>query len=105
MNEAIILERTHWKSTMLVEKLNPLRVALNLPPKDVPLERTQYDKQVVDTLRDIDFSELDTNCCSSWFCCIGLSNVMKYAVLTFVGLGREPDIEQNLIGDASNHEN
>ena len=51
------IERTNWKSTMLNEKLNPLRVALQLAPRTTALTNNQYDKEVVSTLRTTDFSE------------------------------------------------
>ena len=35
------------------------------------------------------FSELDTNCLSSWFCFVGLSNTIKYFVVNCVGCGLE----------------
>ncbi len=78
------ISRTHWKSVMLEQKLNPLREALGLLPRNVALTRNQYDKEVVDALRVIDFSELDTNVLSS---SIGWSNMIKYFVLNFAGLG------------------
>jgi hypothetical protein len=55
------IESTHWKSTMLNEKLNPLREALHLAPRNRALTKNQYDKEVVSALRAMDFSELDTN--------------------------------------------
>ncbi|MFK7973999.1 MAG: hypothetical protein AB8B66_03970 [Rickettsiaceae bacterium] len=98
------IQRTHWKSIMLEEKLNPLRVALDLLEREAPLTRTQYDKEVVDALKNTDFRELDTNCISSWFCCIGLSNTIKHVVLNFAGLGlTDVDAEHNLIGDIHPH--
>lgn len=101
-NNGII--RTHWKSTMLEEKLNPLREALNLAPRETALTKTQYDKEVVSALRSTDFSELDTNL-SSWFCFIGLSNTIKHVVLNCAGCGLvDVDEQDQLLGNAQNHE-
>jgi hypothetical protein len=83
------ITRTHWKSTMLVEKLNPLREALDLAPRSEAIARNQYDKEAVNALRATDFSELDANCLSSWFCCIGFHNTAKHVVLTCAGCGLE----------------
>lgn len=81
--------RTHWKSTMLAEKLNPLRELLGLDTRAVALEKNQYDKEVVDFLRSIDFHELDEDCFSSSVCCIGMHNTMKHVVLSLSGCGLE----------------
>ena len=99
------IERTNWKSTMLNEKLNPLRVALQLAPRTTALTNNQYDKEVVSTLRTTDFSELDTNLVSSWFCFIGLSNTIKHVVLSCAGCGLvDVDANNQLVGEVQHHE-
>jgi hypothetical protein len=92
------IERTHWKSTMLVENLNPLRDLLGLNPREEALEKNQYDKEVVDVLRSIDFHELDGDYLSFSVCCIGMHNMTKCFVLNFSWCGLED------AGDASTHE-
>ncbi|MBA2628573.1 MAG: hypothetical protein H0U78_00870 [Rickettsiaceae bacterium] len=99
------IELTHWKSTMLHEKLNPLREALHLAPRDAALARTQYDQEVVSALRATNFSELDTNVFTSWFCIIGLSNTIKHIVLTCAGCGLvDVDANNQLVGEVNLHE-
>ena len=66
-------------------KLNPLRQELGLKVRDKPLKKGQYDKEALDAVAKTDFSELDTNCLSSWFCFFGLSNTIKYFVVNCVG--------------------
>lgn len=80
--------RTHWKSVMN-SKLNPLRQDLGLKDRSTPLKKGEYDKEALDAVAKTDFSELDTNCLSSWFCFVGLSNTIKYFVVNCVGCGLE----------------
>ena len=99
------IERTHWKSTML-DKLNPLREALNLAPRPDPLTKNQYDREAVLALSARDFSELDTNLFTSWFCITGLSNTIKHIVLNCAGCGLvDVDATNNqLVGEVNTHE-
>ena len=82
------VERTHWKSVMN-SKLNPLRQELSLKDRPAPLKKGQYDKEALDAVAETDFSELDTNFLSSWFCFVGLSNTIKYVVVNCAGCGLE----------------
>lgn len=88
--------RTLWKST-IPSKLNALRTALNLPPREAALDGT-YDKQVTDRLSTIDFGSSE-------------KNLYALGVLTFAGFGLTPapDILQEnhqgsaVLGDIQDH--
>ncbi len=88
--------RTLWKST-IPSKLNALRTALNLPPREAALDGT-YDKQVTDMLSTINFGSSE-------------KNLYALGVLTFAGFGLTPALniqqedheESPLLGASHDH--
>ena len=72
------ITRTLWKS-IHPDKLNQLRPAISLPPKETALIRGQYDAEVVEILFSTDFSSLGVT-----------NNIWKNCVLTFATCGRTP---------------
>jgi hypothetical protein len=82
--------RTLWKSHIL-NKINELRVALNLEPRTEALPEATYDQEVADQLSQIDFSPLGHS-----------HNAQKGLVLTFAGIGLTPVLQDDtsaLLGD------
>ena len=86
------ISRTLWKSTLL-DKLNQLRTAIDLPLKATALIKGQYDAEVVEILSTTDFSSLGVT-----------YNISKNCVLTFATCGRTPvDNEEVHLAGAGEH--
>ncbi|RYE05830.1 MAG: hypothetical protein EOP33_01030 [Rickettsiaceae bacterium] len=73
------INRTWYKSHS-TNKINELRELLHLAPRISKLENHQYDKEIFDKLKEIDFSPLD-GIIPYWH------NTNKFFVLNFSGIG------------------
>ncbi len=87
------ISQTYWKSIM-PNKLNELRTAIDLPPKATALERGQYDAEVVEKLSATDFSSLGVTYNISKDC------VLTFATSFFTPVGNE---EVDLTGARDHH--
>ncbi|MGI4775694.1 MAG: hypothetical protein ACRYE9_02005 [Janthinobacterium lividum] len=76
------ITRTWFKSHVL-DKINKLRELLDMPPREAAVPAKHFDSQVVDQLKAIDFSPLDTSI-------LGQHNMQKFFSLNFCGIGFEP---------------
>ena len=87
------ISRTLWKS-IHPDKLNQLRTAIDLPPKETVLRKGEYDAEAVEILFATDFSSLGTT-----------YNISKNCVLTFATCGRTPvyNDEVYLAGAGDHH--
>jgi hypothetical protein len=87
------ISRTLWKS-IHPDKLNQLRTAIDLPPKETAPRRGEYDAEAVQILFATDFSSLGTT-----------YNISKNCVLTFATCGRTPvdNEEVHLAGGGDHH--
>ncbi len=79
-NQGIV--KTWWKSTMLV-KINSLRQLLGMPERPDAITHHHYDSEVTNKLATVDFGPLDNEITD------GISNLSKFFVLTFAGIGFE----------------
>jgi hypothetical protein len=74
--------RKTWFKSHILDKINELRGLMDMLPRNSAIPEGHYDSQVVEKLKVIDFSPLDT--------VLGQHNSQKFFVLNFSGIGFQP---------------